>query len=376
MKCRTGTLGQVVDPLDFDAMEAAGIGDARARSELLEYLAGLGFSADEMADAERRGRLFGLAGDVLLWSGPQTYTLRSAADSIGVTVEAVEHAWAILGLTVDDVDTPTLSQADVDSLATWAAMRAQMGIDAADGYLRVLGASVARLAEAVSSMIRTSTPRLWLGHTGNELTTAQAYRDVAEFVPRLGQMIDAIHRHHLVSTRTFIEGAVQGPSAGLLCGVGFADLSGFTALTQALTPAELSAMLTEFGATTSDVVHAHDGRVVKFLGDAVMWVNSDPVRLAQAALDLVHHPRAREEGLQVRAGLGYGEILAISGDYFGNAVNLAARLVAAATPGQVLAATEVYQRLPDWPGVVQEPLQLKGFDAPVTAYELGRSASA
>ncbi|MGA9491697.1 MAG: adenylate/guanylate cyclase domain-containing protein [Mycobacterium sp.] len=376
MKCRTGTLGQVVDPLDFDAMEAAGIGDARARSELLEYLAGLGFSADEMADAERRGRLFGLAGDVLLWSGPQTYTLRSAADSIGVTVEAVEHAWAILGLTIDDVDTPTLSQADVDSLATWAAMRAQMGIDAADGYLRVLGASVARLAEAVSSMIRTSTPRLWLGHTGNELTTAQAYRDVAEFVPRLGQMIDAIHRHHLVSTRTFIEGAVQGPSAGLLCGVGFADLSGFTALTQALTPAELSAMLTEFGATTSDVVHAHDGRVVKFLGDAVMWVNSDPVRLAQAALDLVHHPRAREEGLQVRAGLGYGEILAISGDYFGNAVNLAARLVAAATPGQVLAATEVYQLLPDWPGVVQEPLQLKGFDAPVTAYELGRSASA
>ena len=376
MKCRTGTLGQVVDPLDFDAMEAAGIADARARSELLEYLAGLGFSADEMADAERRGRLFGLAGDVLLWSGPQTYTLRSAADSIGVTVEAAEHAWAILGLTVDDVDTPTLSQADVDSLATWAAMRTQMGVDAADGYLRVLGASVARLAEAVSSMIRTSSPRLWLGHTGNELTTAQAYRDVAEFVPRVGQMIDAIHRHHLVSTRTFIEGAVQGPSAGLLCGVGFADLSGFTALTQSLTPAELSAMLTEFGATTSDVVHAHDGRVVKFLGDAVMWVNSDPVRLAQAALDLVQHPRAREEGLQVRAGLGYGEILAISGDYFGNAVNLAARLVAAAAPGQVLAAAEVYQRLPDWPGVIQEPLQLKGFDAPVTAYELGRSASA
>ncbi len=376
MRCRTGTLGQVVDPVDFDAMEAAGIADARARADLLEYLAGLGFTADDMADAERRGRLFGLAGDVLLWSGPQTYTLRSAADSIGVTVDAVEHAWAILGLTVEDVDTPTLSQADVDGLATWAAMRAQMGIDAADGYLRVLGASVARLAEAVSSMIRTSSPRLWLGHTGDELTTAQAYRDVAEFVPRVGQMIDAIHRHHLVSTRTFIEGAVRGPSEGLLCGVGFADLSGFTALTQTLTPAELSAMLTEFGATTSDVVHAHDGRVVKFLGDAVMWVNSDPARLAQAALDLVHHPRALEAGLQVRAGLGYGEILAISGDYFGNAVNLAARLVAAAAPGQVLAATEVYQRLPDWPGVVQEPLQLKGFDAPVTAYELDRSVSA
>jgi class 3 adenylate cyclase len=366
----------VVDSLDFDGLEAAGIVDARARSGLIEYLSGLGFTADEMAGAERRGRLFGLAGDVLLRSGPQIFSLRMAADSIGVPVETVEDAWAMLGLTVDDVDTPTLSQADVDSLATWLAMRAQMGAEAADGYLRVLGASVARLAEAVSSMIRTSTPRLWLGHTGDELATAQAYREVAAFVPRVGQMIDAIHRHHLVSTRTFIEGMTRGPSASLLCGVGFADLSGFTALTQTLTPAELSELLNEFGATTGDVVHAGGGRIVKFLGDAVMWVNSDPARLATAALELVDHPQARKAGLQVRAGIAYGDILAIGGDYYGNAVNLAARLVAAAAPGQTLAAAEVYEQLSDWPAIVQEPLQLKGFDFPVIAYELGRSASA
>jgi len=366
----------VVDSLDFEAMQAAGIADPRARSGLLEYLSGLGFTVDDMAEAERRGRLFGLAGDLLLRSGPQTFSLRTAAESIGVPVETVEDGWAMLGLTADDVDTPMLSLADVDSLATWLAMRAQMADDAADGYLRVLGSTVARLAEAASSMIRTSTPRLWLGHTGDELATAQAYREVAEFIPRLGQMIDAIHRHHLVSTRTFVEGMARGPSAGLVCGIGFADLSGFTALTQALTPAELSELLNGFGATVSDVVLANGGRVVKFLGDAVMWVNSDPARLAQAALELVDHPRAREEGLQVRAGLGYGELLATGGDYFGNPVNLAARLVAAAAPGQILAAAEVYERLSDWPAIVQEPLQLKGFDSPVIAYELGRSASA
>ncbi|HXO55258.1 MAG TPA: adenylate/guanylate cyclase domain-containing protein, partial [Mycobacterium sp.] len=172
-----------------------------------------------------------------------------------------------------------------------------------------------------------------------------------------------------------IEGVVSGPSASLECGVGFADLSGFTALTQTLTPAELSAMLSEFGATVSDVVHADGGRVVKFLGDAVMWVSPKPERLATAALDLVDHPRAREAGLQVRAGLGYGPILALSGDYFGNAVNLAARLVGAAAPGQILAAEEVYEQLPQWPAVVQEPLQLKGFDAPVIAYDLGRAGA-
>jgi len=356
--------------VDFDALEAAGIANARERAGLIEYLDGLGFTAGEMAEAERRGRLFGLAGDVLLWSGPPIYTLRTAAEALGVPVEDVAHAWAMLGLTVADPDTPALSQADVDGLATWTAMRTQMGDDAADGFLRVLGATVARLAEAISSTIRVGQPNLWLGHTQDELTTAQAYRVAAKFIPRIGAMIDAVHRHHLVSTRTFIEGVVGGPSASVVCGVGFADLSGFTALTQMLTPAELSAMLTEFGATVADVVHADGGRVVKFIGDAVMWVSSTAELLAKAAAHLVDHPRARAVGLQVRAGLGYGEVLAINGDYFGNAVNLAARLAGAAQPGQILAAADVHNQLPDWPAIAQDPLTLKGFDSPVTAYDL------
>ena len=103
------------------------------------------------------------------------------------------------------------------------------------------------------------------------------------------------------------------------CGVGFADLSGFTALTQLLTPTELSDLLIEFSGTVSDVVHADGGRVVKFIGDEVMWVTSTPELLVKVAVDLVEHPRAREAGLQVRAGLGYGSVLAIGGDYFGNA---------------------------------------------------------
>src|SRR5271166_4530589 len=114
MSAATGTLGQVVDSSDFEALEAAGIADARERAGLIEYLAGLGFTADQMVEAERQGRLFGLAGDALLWSGPHVYTLRTAAESIGVTLADVEHGWAMLGLTVADSDTPALSQADVD----------------------------------------------------------------------------------------------------------------------------------------------------------------------------------------------------------------------------------------------------------------------
>ncbi|WP_343601983.1 adenylate/guanylate cyclase domain-containing protein [Mycobacterium sp.] len=251
--------------IDFHALQAAGIADARERAPLIDYLDSLGFSAlDDMVEAERRGRLFGLAGDVLQWSGPPVETLRSAADALGAPVDDVSYAWAVLGLTTAGPDIRALSQADVDALATWVALR--------DDF---------------------------------------------------GAMLDAVHRHHLTSTRTFIEGVTPGPSSSLVCGVGFVDLSGFTALTRELTPAELSTLLNGFSATVADVVHADGGRVVKFIGD-----------------------------------------------YFGTPVNLAARLVAAASAGQILAAAQVRDELPNWPATAQDPLQLKGFDESVTAYDL------
>ncbi|ORW12364.1 adenylate/guanylate cyclase domain-containing protein [Mycolicibacter longobardus] len=355
--------------VDWDALEAAGIADVRSRAGLIEYLAGLGFTVEEMADAERQGRLFGLAGDVVGRSGPPDYTLRTTAEALGLPLDDVARAWAMLGLNVPDPDAPALSQADVDGLATWAEMRSTLG-EPVDGFLRVLGAAMARLAEAESSMIRISQPNMWLGHTHDELRTAQAWRSVAEFIPRLGAMIDAVHRQHQVGARTFLEALTDGPSASTVCGVGFADLTGFTALTQVLTSTELATLLTEFGGEVADVVHADGGRVVKFIGDAVMWVSSTPRLLAKAAADLVNHPEAQAAGLQVRAGLAYGEVLAINGDYFGTPVNLAARLVDAAAPRQVLASTCVRDNLPDWPAIRQEPLTLKGFNEPVPAYEL------
>ena len=62
-----------------------------------------------------------------------------------------------------------------------------MGEDGAFGLLRVLGAAMARLAEAESTMIRAGTPDIQMTHTNDELATAQAYRAVAEFVPRISE---------------------------------------------------------------------------------------------------------------------------------------------------------------------------------------------
>lgn len=359
--------------VDIEALEAAGIVNARQRVGLLTYLDGLGFSVAEMVEADRSGRLFGLAGDVLQWSGPPLYSIRTAAASLGVRADDVARAWALLGLDAGGPDDVSLSQADVDALTTWIDMKKWFGDTEAYSFLRVLGSVMARLAEAESAATRARVPDIQILHTGDELATAKAFRAAAAFIPRIGALIDVVHRHHVISARSHFERVIRDSSASVVCGVGFADLSGFTALTQRLTPTELSALLNEFSATVSDVLHADGGRIVKFIGDEVMWVSATPHALAEAATDLVNHPKAFEVGLRVRAGLGWGDALAINGDYFGIMVNLAARLVGAARPGQILAAEAVHDELPDWPAAECKPLMLKGFDTPVTAYELHRA---
>lgn len=356
--------------VDFDALEAAGVVDPRGRVALIEYLAGLGFTVEQMAEAERRGRLFGLAGDVLQWSGPPVHSLRTAAADLGITADELAHVWALLGLSVTDSDQPAFSEADVAALATWVALKAVVGEQPALDLLRVLGTTMSRLAEAGATVLRVGQPDIHISHSRDELTTARAYRAVAEFIPRLATLIDAVFRHHTISARAYFEGVVRDTSASVVCGVGFADLTGFTGLTQRLTQDEFARLIAGFNHAVTDVVHADGGRLVKFIGDEVMWVSSTPEQLVQVAVDLVEHPRARAADLQVRAGLGYGRVLAVGGDYFGSTVNLAARLVAAAAPGQILASCDVFSELADPRATPQDPLLLKGFDSPVPVYDL------
>ena len=264
------------DSLAFEELEAAGVANPRERADLIKYLDDLGFTIDEIVEAERRGRLFGLAGDVVLWSGPPVYTVQAAADELGVSAQDVAQAWALLGLTIAGPDIPALSQADVDGLATWLALKAAVGAEGASGMLRVLGAAMARLAEAEASVIRAGMPDIQMTHTHNELATAQAYRAAAQFIPRLGALMDTVHRHHLISARTYFEGVIQDTSASVTCGVGFADLSSFTALTQTLTPAQLSEMLNEFAATVADRHYVmENGRIVDEFSTAELRANMD-----------------------------------------------------------------------------------------------------
>jgi class 3 adenylate cyclase len=93
--------------------------------------------------------------------------------------------------------------------------------------------------------------------------------------------------------------------------------------------------------------------------------------MATIAVELVRATAVRIGDLQLRVGMAGGEVLAQEGDWYGPPVNLAARLVGVARPGQVLAAADPALRLsPTWRAVPQEPVLLRGVEGAVTAYEI------
>ncbi|HMO11921.1 MAG TPA: adenylate/guanylate cyclase domain-containing protein, partial [Actinotalea sp.] len=117
--------------------------------------------------------------------------------------------------------------------------------------------------------------------------------------------------------------------------VGLADVVGFTPRTADLGAAALADFVQGFEATARDVVAAHGGRVIKTVGDALLFVADDPDTGARVALGLVDVLGPESEA-PLRVGLVWGRVLARFGDIFGPTVALAARLCDQAGPGRVL----------------------------------------
>ncbi len=154
--------------------------------------------------------------------------------------------------------------------------------------------------------------------------------------------------------------------------VGFADLVGFTDWPARSDPHALASLVGEFEARAHEVVTDRGGGVVKMIGDEVMFVASDAAAGCAVATGLVEAAGRLPVLSRLRAGLAFGDVLTLHGDYYGPVVNLAARLVAAADPGVVLAVAEIAREVGDvrgWRLRSVGPKRLKGL-APVEVYEL------
>jgi class 3 adenylate cyclase len=337
--------------MDVGAFAEAGLYDAAApdaavRLELLEYLIAEGCTIEEMVAANARGRLFALTGDRVVIPGRDEFSLADVAASTGSDLTTVAAIWRALGFVDAVPDEPVASRGDVEAISTVVEMAALVGLPGVLGICRVVASSLTRISDATSSAVRAQLPALALEGATSEVETARTFAAVATFVPRMGAALDALFRHHLESARMNWERSDSfdlADSGGVRVGVGFTDLSGFTGLTESLSLPELSSLLTVFEEVADDVVRAEHGRVVKYIGDAVMYVTNDAPAAVRVAEGLLAAAQIR--GMQARAGVAVGTVLALEGDYFGPVVNLAARLAAMAEPGEVLVTGEVVARL-------------------------------
>jgi adenylate cyclase len=160
----------------------------------------------------------------------------------------------------------------------------------------------------------------------------------------------------------------------------FADIAGFTALTEAHGDEEAVAVIGRFSDAVAAELPAVGGEHVKTIGDALMLRVPDPGPAILLGLRIVRGALADHGEPAIRVGLHHGSAVEREGDYFGAAVNLAARISAVAAGGEVLVSGQTAALVPELEGVVYESRgrhTLRNVREPVelfAALEVGETA--
>jgi adenylate cyclase len=289
-----------------------------------------------------------LAPDVVDVSGLEAYVSfeqpRFGMDDVarvsGLDVQQLHAYWRALGFPEAMDGERLLTESDVEMLSTVVTFIADGSLDpeVALQMARVIGSALDRIAaaqvDALVSRLTSST---------DTDTTAQRRRTV-ELAALMPRILEFVWRRQLAAAarRRMLRSATGGDTP--VC-VGFADLVGFTAQTQQLDQTELARVVNRFEAIAYDVVAGHGGRVVKTIGDEVMFLSDDVVTGSEIALDLARTYRDDPDLSDVRVGLATGPVLEREGDVFGHTVNLASRTVSIAYPGSVVVSEGVHDAL-------------------------------
>jgi adenylate cyclase len=340
-------------------MSEAGAAVARLR----ERLRAAGVSPEEMEAAEAAGELELLAIRRLVLGAPALYTRQQVSEATGVPPEVSMRLWRAFGFPDVDPNERVFTHRDIETLQIIEQYVEGDLIDlpGLTQLSRVVGSSMARVAEANIDVLRERFEQL--GLTGPEAleATLELYTSMRDDWDRLFGYAFARHFQAALTRSPFVHGA-GGEHHELV--IGFADLVGFTVLSQELDEHELIAVIDGFETTAYDTVALHGGRVVKMIGDEVMFVADDPGAGARIGLELAEAYREDESLTDVRVGLALGPVLAREGDYFGTVVNLASRIVNIAYAGSVVVSEAMHDGLADAPEFGWKPIRahrLKGF---------------
>jgi adenylate cyclase len=353
-----------MERLTPDALQALGVYDPEApaaaqRLELLEYLMSLGATAEDLT--EYRDGLPGLASVVAIRGG-RALTLSEAVERSGVPEEKLLRISRAAGFPEPGPDDRIFGEQFSNLAAGLSGAEAVFGEETVLQLIRVMGSTMSRLADAIVSAFLVNVDPGLSESDPEGLEVARANAQATELLPAVTFALDLLLRQHLLSARRSSLGvtAEAGYETRHMC-VGFVDLVGSTALAQRMPAAELGAALTEFEHLASDVVTSGGGRLVKLIGDEVLYTAGDEASACAIALRLASRFAEHPTLPPVRAGVACGEVMMRDGDVFGPVVNLAARAVKVADAGEVVTSAAVAAAS----NVASKPIgghSLKGFD--------------
>ena len=352
----TGTVEEVADRVGRDVEDvrrwlAAGmLGELRGdqldraafdRAALIDMALRSGADEPALARAAASGNLVWAAMESVLTAGGPMTGLQ-AAEAAGIDIERVEDVWRALGLPTGNLAAAAFDRRDVHVLRTIDALSVVFSDDDRAEAASVIGRAMAEVASAMVDIVvrRLAEPLLEAGGTETDVVVRLgAIRDL--LVPTLAPLLEvALERHIEAAIRSELgvrmEELIEPGTGHRVLSIGFADLVGFTSASEQLSASEVRSLAASLHRVAEVAVAEHGGRVVKGIGDAVMFTAPGPQQAAQCALDIVAGVEADAILPPVRVGISHGPVLPGYADYFGRTVNLASRLCTAAGPGEVL----------------------------------------
>jgi len=317
--------------------------------DVVTILLELGIDPEEIARAEEAGTVELLALERIIDGTGARYELDEVASESLIDSAHILELWRALGFPEPRPGEKVFNDRDLEMLADTVPLLADGGLDTelALQMTRVIGSSIARIATSQVEAIAAAAALQRQGEADPESPIRAEDDDVArhagELLPMMPKVMEFVWRRHLANAARRRMVRMTGDEVAMC--VGFADLVGFTAQTQQLPEHELAEVVGRFDRTAHEVVAGLGGRVIKMIGDEVMFVADDILGGAHIALALSDAYRDDDAFSDVRVGLAAGKVLERDGDVYGPVVNLASRIVSVAYPGSVVISNDIAEVL-------------------------------
>jgi adenylate cyclase len=279
-----------------------------------------------------------------LLGGERRYTRIEVTEAAGVSLDRAKRLWMAMGFAEVGDDEIVFTDGDVEALRVWDGLVATGVVPLAEeaSAARALSQPLSRLADWQAQEV--------LARAADLETAPEDLGELAgSLLPVVERLQSYVWRRHLAAATGRALSVNRGELSVQRSVVGFADIVGFTTITRHSDVDELSALLEAFEKDASDTIAAHYGRLVKTVGDEVLFVADTARDAAEIALHLADPDRTGEDLPLLRVGLAMGQVLSRFGDVYGTVVNLAARLTTLARPGSVLVDRELAAELRDDP---------------------------